>query len=605
MSRENSPSATAAESAPPSIERKEDATIAAPAEDLKKAVAAETKAATESGSTAVEPSSDKTAKASEKPAEQSEEKSDVEMTDADAQDNTAPKVEDAVKATEPESIKDQEAVDDAATDAKDDKAAPSSAASSSAAKRKSISGAAADKGKKLNRKASKPRILHMDAQPGEHYYVKLKGFPQWPVIICDEEMLPESLLKSRPVTARRQDGTYRDDYADGAKKAADRTFPVMYLHTNEFGWVPNSDLIDLDPSTVLDIKMDKMRKDLQAAHYLAAENHPLSYYKDLLQQYQEELIEKEKLKAAKAAAAATPKAKKSKSAAPASDDDVEMEDAPEDESVTKEKKAKKRKADEPAETPTRTDSVKKPKIKLTNNAAKNAANGASSTPAKSAKPAVTEAKSTKSKAKKTGEEKKAEKEATPKEPELTPKEKHDRKEKEVLFLRHKLQKGLLTRDQEPKESEMEMMSDYITKLEQFPDLEVSIIRVTKINKVLKAILKLEKIPKESEYRFRARSQVLLDKWNKLLAADPGATEAKPANGVNGTAAKTNGVNKESSKPAEPAKPTEEVKEEAVKEESKDEPKASDEAEEKAETTPDVAEKPAAAEVRDLVYASTN
>ena len=115
-----------------------------------------------------------------------------------------------------------------------------------------------------------------------------------------------------------------------------------------------------------------------------------------------------------------------------------------------------------------------------------------------------------------------------------------------MFLRHKLQKGLLTRDQEPKEEEMKLMSDYITKLEGFPDLEVSIIRATKINKVLKAILKLENIPKEADFNFKNRSQALLDKWNKLLA-----TEAAPpaaTNGVNGTSAKAdpatpNGVDK--------------------------------------------------------------
>ena len=77
------------------------------------------------------------------------------------------------------------------------------------------------------------------------------------------------------------------------------------------------------------------------------------------------------------------------------------------------------------------------------------------------------------------------------------------------------------------------MSDYITKLEGFPDLEVSIIRATKINKVLKAILKLESIPKEEEFRFKPRSQDLLEKWNKLLAVDTPAAPA--ANGVNGTA----------------------------------------------------------------------
>ncbi len=114
----------------------------------------------------------------------------------------------------------------AATDA----ATPSKAAGKSAAslvRRKSVGGP------KLNRKGSKARIVHLDAKPGDHYFVKLKGYPAWPVIVCDEDMLPQQLLKSRPVTAVRPDGTYREDFADGGKRVADRTFPVMYLFTNE------------------------------------------------------------------------------------------------------------------------------------------------------------------------------------------------------------------------------------------------------------------------------------------------------------------------------------------------------------------------------------
>lgn len=105
-----------------------------------------------------------------------------------------------------------------------------------------------------------------------------------------------------------------------------------------------------------------------------------------------------------------------------------------------------------------------------------------------------------------------------------------------MFLRHKLQKGLLTKDQEPKEEEMNQMSEFINKLEGYADLEVSIIRATKINKVLKAILKVPIIPKEDEFQFKPRSQSLLDKWNKLLASEHGtpvaAAPPTAANGVN-------------------------------------------------------------------------
>jgi hypothetical protein len=66
---------------------------------------------------------------------------------------------------------------------------------------------------------------------------------------------------------------------------------------------------------------------------------------------------------------------------------------------------------------------------------------------------------------------------------------------------------------------MKQMSEFVSKLEGYTDLEVAIIRATKINKVLKAILKLPTIPKEEEFQFKPRSQSLLDKWNKLLATD--------------------------------------------------------------------------------------
>ncbi|EAQ90892.1 hypothetical protein CHGG_02827 [Chaetomium globosum CBS 148.51] len=466
MSGKNGHATPPAEGATPAVETKDDATKKDAVDtEMKEAPAAESKAAVESrAEPAAAADSTKEAEkpaeaSSEKPAEQTEDnKSDVEMADAAAPVEPAPEGADAGASAGADQA------DQAAADAAD---AASGDADKSKSRRKSIGGGAA-KGKKLNKKASKPRMLNLDAEPGDHYFVKLKGFPQWPVIICDEDMLPASLLKSRPVTAKRADGTYREDYADGGKNVADRTFPVMYLHTNEFGWVPNTELIKLDPETVLDVKLDKMRKTLQAAHHLASENHPLSYYKEVLQNYQEELIEQEKAKAAKAA---TPKGKKSK-ALSEDDDDVDMEDAPDvDETPAKDKKAKKRKAEDSAETPRRSDSVKKPKIKLTTSATPKTANGATATP-KSTK--ATDAKSSKSKSKKKdADDKDAEEAAAAKETEqLSAEDKHTRKS------------------------------------------------------VLKAILKLETFLKRDEFKSQPRSQVLLDKWNKLLAVD--GTPTAPA-----------------------------------------------------------------------------
>ncbi len=102
----------------------------------------------------------------------------------------------------------------------------------SSSRRKS-SGITEHKGKKLNKKKSMPKITHTDAKPGEYYFARLKSYPPWPSIICDEEMLPDILLSTRPVTTKKTDGSYNEAYADGGKKEHERTFPVMFLHTNE------------------------------------------------------------------------------------------------------------------------------------------------------------------------------------------------------------------------------------------------------------------------------------------------------------------------------------------------------------------------------------
>ena len=125
--------------------------------------------------------------------------------------------------------------------ATEEAAAPSSAAAdgedATAAggrkeKRKSTGGVPEHKSKKLNKKKSMPE-LHLDCKPGEQYWARLKGYPPWPAIICDEQMLPESLLASRPVSTARPDGSLRDDFKSGGKNAKERTFPIMFLSTNE------------------------------------------------------------------------------------------------------------------------------------------------------------------------------------------------------------------------------------------------------------------------------------------------------------------------------------------------------------------------------------
>ena len=100
------------------------------------------------------------------------------------------------------------------------------------------------------------------------------------------------------------------------------------------GWIPNKDLVDLDVDTVGEIP-STMRKDLQLAHLLAAEQNDLTYFKGVLntfmQEKEAELAAKEAAKAEKKAKkAAARKEKKSAKVVENGDDneDVDMTDAP-------------------------------------------------------------------------------------------------------------------------------------------------------------------------------------------------------------------------------------------------------------------------------------
>jgi hypothetical protein len=64
------------------------------------------------------------------------------------------------------------------------------------------------------------------------------------------------------------------------------------------------------------------------------------------------------------------------------------------------------------------------------------------------------------------------------------------------------------------------ISVYLSQLETHQTLEAEVIRYTKIHKVLKAIIRLESIPKEEEYAFKRRSNDLLRNWGDALSADP-------------------------------------------------------------------------------------
>jgi hypothetical protein len=135
---------------------------------------------------------------------------------------------------------------------------------------------------------------------------------------------------------------------------------------------------------------------------------------------------------------------------------------------------------------------------------------------------------------------KAEEEEEP-QSEMTEAERLQVRQKTILYLRHRLQKGFLTRDKAPEESEMAEMNKHLSTLEGHQDLEVNIIKETKIHKVLKGIVKLASIPRDDEFNFKKRSSALLEIWNQRIdAAVDGAS--KPVDTVDGEkGAETNGA----------------------------------------------------------------
>lgn len=146
---------------------------------------------------------------------------------------------------------------------------------------------------------------------------------------------------------------------------------------------------------------------------------------------------------------------------------------------------------------------------------------------------------------------------------------------------------------------MPQMATYIKKLEAYADLEVSIIRNTKINKVLKALIKLNTIPRDEEFEFRKRSLELLSQWNKILGSEPadGETTEKDAT--------TNGIHDEKSEdvPEEDKKDDAPAPAEKPAETTEDAKVAEADAEKPAETVEP--EKPAAEEVQPATTEETS
>ncbi|RDW73545.1 hypothetical protein BP6252_07452 [Coleophoma cylindrospora] len=90
------------------------------------------------------------------------------------------------------------------------------------------------------------------------------------------------------------------------------------------------------------------------------------------------------------------------------------------------------------------------------------------------------------------------------------------REKEVLYIRHRIQKALLTRYKQPVEAELPEIARSISMLEGFGDVNAKIVRQTKIHKVCKAVMGLDSFPGDDTFQLRARSALLYERYSNLM-----------------------------------------------------------------------------------------
>jgi hypothetical protein len=101
----------------------------------------------------------------------------------------------------------------------------------------------------------------------------------------------------------------------------------------------------------------------------------------------------------------------------------------------------------------------------------------------------------------------------------------EKREKAVLHLRYQLQRYFLSQNYSAKEEGMSAMDELLGQLEGNGDLEPSIIRNTKVRKILRSISRPASITKDEEFGFKRRSAKLVEIYDKRLLDDGEITQS--------------------------------------------------------------------------------
>ncbi|KAJ3992067.1 hypothetical protein F5050DRAFT_1580275 [Lentinula boryana] len=320
---------------------------------------------------------------------------------------------------------------------------------------------------------------------------KLRGYPPWPGRVADPASIPSEVLKERPP----------------GKKGV--VYCIQFFPAGDFSWISSKDISKLKPNEI--------------ETYIA--DHPeVKRSADLLEGYKiaRDPREWSQNMAEKAAAAKAAESAEDEEAESDGDEEDELADEGEQLVSSKKKKAgnapaatkKRKRISEPTAKTKAT-----PKVKGTGKGRKSKAAIESEDDEDDTQEVQVTSKSTE----------------LAKDPEAT----------KVREWRHKLQKVFLSsKVQAPKQEDMPDMNDLFTQIETYDKINIAYLSFSKIGKVMRHITALsdDKVPMDSQFKFRDRAKVLVERWQHILNASrvdskesskPPAKESKnsAANGV--------------------------------------------------------------------------
>ncbi|KAH6885565.1 hypothetical protein BKA70DRAFT_1337292 [Coprinopsis sp. MPI-PUGE-AT-0042] len=341
---------------------------------------------------------------------------------------------------------------------------------------------------------------------------KVRGYAPWPGMVVDPDSVPSSVAEERPANKKT---TF---------------YCVRFFPTGDYAWLVEKDISKLQPKEINDYvggaPASRRSGDLLEGYKIALD--PTKWIEQ---------------KAAQAAAAALDNDEEA-------DNEVDQLNSGDETTTSTATKTKKRKREtESASAKTKSTKAKSGKKEP---AAKETASGKKAAASSRGRKGGAKSKETIESEDDGGEDEAGTSKKTSPPPAKRPR----RGEKEedaqdskgedpeaikVRDWRHKLQKSFLSNKAVPKDDDMPGLDELFKMIEDFEGMTIEHLQFSKIGKVMRHIAALpeDKVPRDHEFKFRERSDVLVKKWHQILNATKGANGADaglgPAPVTNGTA----------------------------------------------------------------------